>query len=136
MSLKIKRSPAFWTTLFILITFELCCCHAHLTNDSSSNDTARMQRIATWRARQKVVLVARINLFLVTFPCILLFAFVFVCYTCIYKQQKLHGWIVLAITGSLFLRFWTIFLNDLPAFYFYWNSKWSFQGYCVMLGEH
>ena len=132
-----KISSVLCTILFVCIAFKLSYCEAQSTNDSASNndssvDTTRLLRRAY---KKKKILVERINLFFVTFPCTLLFAFVFVCYIFIYKQQRLHGWIVLAITGSLCLRFGVIFLIDLPVFYFYWKSSQSFQGLCVTYGE-
>ena len=140
----IKPSPALWTILLIFIAFELCCCHAQGTNNSSSNDsnlaTTRRPQPKVNRERRafikKKVITERINIFLVTFPCFVIFAFVFVCYTFIWKQQRLHGWIVLAITGSLCLRFGVIFLIDLPVFYFRWQTGKSLNDLCVLYGEH
>ena len=141
----IEQSPVLRTILFILIAFEVCFCHAQGTKYSSSenggsslNATRLLRRQAMAERRvykNKRVLMERINLFLVTFPCAVLFAFVFICYIFIYKQQRLHGWIVLAITGSLFLRFGVIFLIDLPVFYFYWKSSKSLTDLCVTYGE-
>ena len=79
--------------------------------------------------------VFQINVFLVTLPCLLIFSFVFACYVAIWKQEKLHGWIVLAITGSLTVRFGALFLADLPVLYLGWEHWNTAQGLCVTLGE-
>ena len=133
-----KPSSVLWTTLlFLSIALKSCCCQARGTNNSSSNDdrgpiTAQLLRE---ELRRKLDLVDRINLFLVTVPSLVLFAFVVACYTMICKQQRLHGWIVLAVTGSFSLRFLVIFLIELPKFYFHWKPQLSFSGLCVTYGE-
>ena len=128
-----RQSPVvLWAFLMVSIALESCCCHAQGADNSTDRSS---QDGHEWKMyKKKRVLVERINLFLVTLPCLLLFALVFAYYTLIYKQQRLHGWIMLAITGSLFLRFGVIFLIDLPVFYFGWSSKISFYGLCVLYG--
>ena len=78
---------------------------------------------------------AQINLFLVDMPCLLLFSFVFACYVAIWEEQGLHGWIVLAVTGSLALRFGVVFLTYLPILYFDWSHTQDFTEVCVTFGN-
>ena len=126
-----RISLKIFTTISLLILFKSRCCHAHAASKSSGNMTAGEKLRATELLSQQKWHVEQIHLFLVTLPCLLLFSFVFACYVCIWKTQRLHGWIVLAITGSLALRFGVIFHMDLPKFYFHYKPF-----LCVTYGEY
>ena len=79
-------------------------------------------------------LVLRINPFIITFPCILLFTLVFVCNIAIVRQQRLHIWIVLATSGSFALRFIVRFLSHPSIIHLDSNLRASYQ-ICVTFGE-
>ena len=99
------------------------------------NDSSGTRRNYSEAEIYTKALVLQINLFVVTFPCVLLFTFVFVCYIGIINQQRLHGWIVLALSGSFALRFWIRFLTHLPVLFFAWEFKTSYQEVCVTFGR-
>ena len=83
----------------------------------------------------KKILAWRIILLLVTFPCLILFAVVFFCYVSIWKQQTLHGWIVLAMTSSLTFRFGILFLAELSILYLSWDVYNVTPWLCNTLGK-
>ena len=77
----------------------------------------------------------KVRVFLITFPCILLFSFVFICYLCIRRHQRLHGWIVLSITASLAVRFTVLFLIYFPHLYRGW-APYDVPAICAALGKY
>ena len=90
-------------------------CDLNFTDPKDNNMTNMTE---TEEIVPKKFIVYKINLFLVTVPCLLLFVFVFASYVSIRQQLKLHGWTLMSITGSVALRFGVLFLPEWGFFTF------------------
>ena len=116
--------------LLILVSLESSVQALRVNDSLSTNHSFREAEM------YKKTLVRRINQCVVTLPCVVLFTLVFACNALIVRQQKLHGWIVLAISGSFALRFAVRFLNHLPILYLDWNNfHWTSYKVCVTFGK-
>ena len=76
-----------------------------------------------------------VKVFVLDFPFAVTCATVFIIYACLWDRQKVHGWIVMAISASFCIRSLIIAVRDLLVHAVGWNIAKEAPTFCVTLGN-